>query len=242
MEYNVGAALLLTAGAGLCTTIGSVLGLAVKKPGPTFMGFTLGVSAGVRETLLSALGNDTDRAVWGRLTGLFARHAWWPILMAAPLAAGAVGSVVFMLRRDAAKAVALTAVTTLLAWILFVLTIVPVLNGVRGLGEFAESVRGHLDGAGPGARVLVATAECHELALALGDRAVDLDAVSDFPVGVARDVEAGRPWLVVSDRDAYEAGRWNHPGLAWRVVGETVAGHRRPMVLLEPELKIEDPP
>ena len=47
MESNVGAALLLTAAAGLSTTIGSVIGLAVKKPGPRFLGFTLGFSAGV---------------------------------------------------------------------------------------------------------------------------------------------------------------------------------------------------
>jgi ZIP family zinc transporter len=47
MEHNVGIALLLTAGAGLSTTIGSALGLAVRKPGPRFMGFTLGFSAGV---------------------------------------------------------------------------------------------------------------------------------------------------------------------------------------------------
>ena len=40
-------ALLLTAGAGLATTIGSLLGLAVRKPGARFMGFTLGFSAGV---------------------------------------------------------------------------------------------------------------------------------------------------------------------------------------------------
>jgi ZIP family zinc transporter len=44
---NIGIALLLTLGAGLSTTIGSVLGLAFKKPGPRFMGFTLGFSAGV---------------------------------------------------------------------------------------------------------------------------------------------------------------------------------------------------
>ena len=44
---RIGIALLLTAGAGLSTTIGSVLGLAVKKPGPKIMGFTLGFSAGV---------------------------------------------------------------------------------------------------------------------------------------------------------------------------------------------------
>ena len=47
MESNVGAALLLTTAAGLSTTIGSVIGLAVKKPGPRFLGFTLGFSAGV---------------------------------------------------------------------------------------------------------------------------------------------------------------------------------------------------
>ena len=40
-------ALLLAAGAGLCTTIGSVLGIVIKKPGPNFMGFALGFSAGV---------------------------------------------------------------------------------------------------------------------------------------------------------------------------------------------------
>jgi len=40
-------AMLLTAGAGLATTVGSVIGLAVRKPGPRFLGFTLGFSAGV---------------------------------------------------------------------------------------------------------------------------------------------------------------------------------------------------
>ena len=47
MINNIGIALLLTAGAGLATTIGSLIGLAVRKPGPKFMGFTLGFSAGV---------------------------------------------------------------------------------------------------------------------------------------------------------------------------------------------------
>lgn len=40
-------ALLLTTAAGLATTIGSLIGLAVKKPGPRFISFTLGFSAGV---------------------------------------------------------------------------------------------------------------------------------------------------------------------------------------------------
>jgi len=47
MDGNVGIALLLTAGAGLSTTLGSLFALAVRKPGPRFMGFTLGFSAGV---------------------------------------------------------------------------------------------------------------------------------------------------------------------------------------------------
>jgi ZIP family zinc transporter len=47
MGSRVGIALLLTAGAGLCTTFGSLLGLTVREPGRRFMGFTLGFSAGV---------------------------------------------------------------------------------------------------------------------------------------------------------------------------------------------------
>lgn len=44
---NVGYALLLSFLAGLSTTIGSVLGIFVKKPGPRFMTLSLGFSAGV---------------------------------------------------------------------------------------------------------------------------------------------------------------------------------------------------
>jgi len=47
VDGNVGYALLLTTGAGLSTAIGGLLALGVKKPGPHFMGFTLGFSAGV---------------------------------------------------------------------------------------------------------------------------------------------------------------------------------------------------
>ena len=47
MSGNIGIALLLTAGAGLATTFGSLLGMVVRRPGPRFMGFTLGFSAGV---------------------------------------------------------------------------------------------------------------------------------------------------------------------------------------------------
>jgi len=47
MTSHILTALLLTTGAGLATTVGSIIGLAVRKPGKTFMGFTLGFSAGV---------------------------------------------------------------------------------------------------------------------------------------------------------------------------------------------------
>jgi len=47
MVGNIGFALLLSTLAGLSTTIGSVLGIAVRKPGPKFMTLTLGFSAGV---------------------------------------------------------------------------------------------------------------------------------------------------------------------------------------------------
>jgi len=40
-------ALLLATAAGLTTTIGSLIGISVRNPGPRFMGFTLGFSAGV---------------------------------------------------------------------------------------------------------------------------------------------------------------------------------------------------
>ncbi len=47
MEANVALALILTTLAGLSTTLGSLLGLAVRKPGPRFMSAALGFSAGV---------------------------------------------------------------------------------------------------------------------------------------------------------------------------------------------------
>ena len=46
MQNIVLIALGLTAFAGLSTTIGSLLGLIVKDPGPRFMSLTLGFSAG----------------------------------------------------------------------------------------------------------------------------------------------------------------------------------------------------
>lgn len=47
MNGSIGFALLLSTLAGLSTTIGSFLGIMVRKPGPRFMTLTLGFSAGV---------------------------------------------------------------------------------------------------------------------------------------------------------------------------------------------------
>lgn len=47
MNNHIATALLLTTLAGLSTTIGSLLGLAMKKPSNRFMSFVLGFSAGV---------------------------------------------------------------------------------------------------------------------------------------------------------------------------------------------------
>lgn len=47
MPGNVAIALVLTTLAGLSTTIGSLMGIFVRKPGPRFMALTLGFSGGV---------------------------------------------------------------------------------------------------------------------------------------------------------------------------------------------------
>jgi ZIP family zinc transporter len=47
MHPQLGLALLLTTLAGLSTTVGSVLGILVRKPGPRLLALTLGFSAGV---------------------------------------------------------------------------------------------------------------------------------------------------------------------------------------------------
>lgn len=60
-ETSVFHALLITTGAGLSTAIGSVLGLYSKRPTPTFLGFSLGFSAGVM--VLVAFGELLPTAV-----------------------------------------------------------------------------------------------------------------------------------------------------------------------------------
>ena len=47
MAGKIAVALALTAVAGLSTTIGGLLGIFVKKPGPRFMALTMGFAGGV---------------------------------------------------------------------------------------------------------------------------------------------------------------------------------------------------
>jgi ZIP family zinc transporter len=76
MPENFWIALLLTAFAGLSTTLGSVLGLMVRKPRAKFLGFTLGFSGGVMilvsfvELLpgsFDALGGGKAGFLWGHV-------------------------------------------------------------------------------------------------------------------------------------------------------------------------------
>jgi zinc transporter, ZIP family len=75
MEANVGVALLITTVAGLSTTIGSVLGLWFKNPGPRFISVTLGFSAGVMllVSFVELLASSMDHLGFGLgLIGFFA--------------------------------------------------------------------------------------------------------------------------------------------------------------------------
>ena len=47
MNATIGFALLLSALAGLSTTLGSLMGIFIRQPGPRFMTLTLGFSGGV---------------------------------------------------------------------------------------------------------------------------------------------------------------------------------------------------
>jgi len=65
-------AFLLVTGAGLSTTIGSLLGLVVKKPGPRFMSFALGFSAGI--LIFTAFVELLEKAIHTEGVGFFWAH------------------------------------------------------------------------------------------------------------------------------------------------------------------------
>src|SRR3989344_5835809 len=73
-------ALLLTTLAGLATTIGSIIGIFYKEPGPRYMAFTMGFSAGVMvlvsfvELLQQGIKSIAVCRCWHRHTQLPRRH------------------------------------------------------------------------------------------------------------------------------------------------------------------------
>jgi hypothetical protein len=180
------------------------------------------------------LTNDTDRAVWRGIAERFARRPWLAAVLFGPVAVGGVAAVVLVLRRRAAGAVALTVCTTLLAFVLFVETIVPVLGRVRGLAAFADAVQAEAVRRGPGTQVFLAVPECHELSFILDERAESLRAHPDAEAFLKRQAAEGRSWLLVTDLDAWRA-KWVNVVPSWGVAARTPEGHRRPMVCAGPD-------
>ena len=73
-------AFLLVSAAGLSTTIGSLFGLLLKKPGPKFMSFTLGFSAGI--LILTAFVELLGKAIKTEGVGFFWGHVAFFVGMA----------------------------------------------------------------------------------------------------------------------------------------------------------------
>jgi len=195
----------------------------------------LGFWPAARDGLLAALENRTDRVVLGAVADLLARRAWLVLLLAGPMVFGAGAAMVWVVRRRAAGAFAMTLCTTLLAFVLFVEAIVPVMGTVRSLAEFGDAVEAAAVRRDPKTRVLLAVGECHELAFVLGDRAETLRAHPEVTAFIRAERAAGRPWMVVMARRDYDRRHWDDPAIAWQVVAETRKGHRRPMVCVEPD-------
>jgi len=187
-------------------------------------------SPGLRERVLEALHNETDRAMWGATGDLFARQAWLAVLLVGPLAVGVVAGAILIDRGRPAPAVTLLACVMLFAFIVFVVILVPIMNETRGLASFADTVRAEAANRGPGTQVFLAAPECHQLAFLL-----DVDEVPPVCVpGILLDGPlSGEPWLVLTDRETFEVAGWADRGLVLTPVLETAPGHRRPMVLLE---------
>jgi len=204
------------------------------------LGFLLvALSGSVREHLFEAFHNRTDQATFAAVAELIAEREWIAVLLAGPMMVGAAASVVLIRRDRPLPTVALMVGTTVVAFVLFVETIVPVLGQARGLASFATVASAHAKARGPRTRVFLAVGECHELAFILHRVTIGLETRPDMVGYLKEDLATGRPWLVVMDRRAHADGRWADAGLEWRLVDQTPPGHRRPMVLLEPALKAE---
>ena len=204
------------------------------------LGFLLVAWSGsVREHLFEAFHNPTDQATFAAVADLIADPEWVAVLVAGPMMAGAAASIVLIRRDRPLPTVALMVCTTVLAFVLFVETVVPVLGQARGLASFAAAASAHAQARGPRTRIFLAVGECHELTFMLHRVTVGLETRPDMVGYLEKDLATGRPWLVVMDRGAHERGRWADPRLQWRLVDQTPPGHRRPMVLLEPVLKTQ---
>ena len=66
MDRNFLLALALTAGAGLATTLGSLLGLVVRKPGPRLLSVTSDFSSASARSGLSTAEEGTENSTAGR--------------------------------------------------------------------------------------------------------------------------------------------------------------------------------
>ncbi len=194
----------------------------------------LGTVPAVEEWVMGLLHNRTDRAVLSALAETAGRRLWVVVGLGGCVAVGAVAAVGLVVRRRAAAAWGVAVAASLLAFVLFVETVVPVLGRVRGLEDFAEAVRQAAARQGPEVRVFLAVEECHELAFLLDGLADELWQHPEGPAFVRSETARGRPWLVVLDRRDARAGPWREALRGWTVVAETPPGHRRPMVSLAP--------
>ena len=195
----------------------------------------------LQQRLLETFHNRTDQATFRAVADLMAERLWLAVLLAGPIIVGSVASVVLVRQDRPVPTVTLTVCTMILSFVLFVETVVPVLGEARGLASFATVVVEEVKRHRPVSHIFLAVEECHELAFLLHRNYVGLAAQPDLVGHLKGELAAGQPWLVVMERKAYEGGRGADPALGWRVVGETPARHRQPMVLLEPTLKPKGP-
>ncbi len=218
-------------------------------------GVTVLVAAGLAGPALSEawrthlvediLSNETDRAVFAALGDRLAGSAWLIVLLTGPMAVGAALAILAAYRSRPGRAALLVVCTTILAYVVFLAVVVPTMERTRGLASFAADVRvikRTFDRRMGPTRLLLGVVECHELAFELGESDRTLLESLDRPVPefLAARLAAGELWLVVTDREVWEAGMWETEALGFDLVypkDETPPVHRRPMVLLAPYLK-----
>ncbi len=191
---------------------------------------------GAQAWLASAQGlNETDRAVFGALAEDLGASAWLMVLLTAPMAVGGAAALAAVVRSRPGRAVPLLVTTTLLAYLVFIVGVVPTLDRMRSLAPLAARTRTWRAAHAPEAGVLLAVAECHELAFELGDLVTLQEHLETGPRQfLAARLAAGETWLVLEDARALRRGAWGG-AIRLEPVLATPQGHRRPMVLAVPE-------